>query len=472
MNKKVIRIAIFKTKLTPKNITTSLMKKLGVGTYRMTSALHEDLLCKAIECGFSVIDTSPNYNKGESELLVGRALKRCIRQPQVVTKYGFVQGDDLESHQRSPIPDAVEYTDTCFHSIHPEFMRQQLSKSLQRMQVDKVSTYLIHNPEHLLMSLIPPDVNPSNSLLENARSKLSERLSEAFVALEQEVDNGRIESYGITSNSFALPKDHPHFVPFDIIPSLVDSARQQLGKNKSNFSTIELPCNVLERTGATPESLGGNGCAQFCQLHGYEVMINRSLTAFDETGSWRLADSDFPMAYSGAKDALIEHLSPVGEGGMSKEEMIEWNETLEACKWLRTLVNDLDAEVGSFTSVMHYQDDLQRTIVPMINAKLDGMDDDTSELVFKFFSQYELAVRSVAGQQTRSHVFESVSKISKLESNKYFVAPKFPLLVNTAEEPLQEYALQWLHDQPTVSTVLLGCTQEGYANQAYKVFNR
>jgi len=209
------------------------MKRLGVGTYRMVAgnAVHEECLLKALSAGhngkaFTMVDTSPNYGDGLAEVLVGQTLQKlqgAESKPEVATKFGFIQGKALAKHQSSPFPGAVEYTNECHHSIHPDFMRHQLGESLERLGVPKVDTYLVHNPEHLLMSKIPPgtvaDANnkmsSSNTLIAESQDELVANLEETFVALEEEVQAGRIGRYGVSSNSFALPRDHPHFVPFE-----------------------------------------------------------------------------------------------------------------------------------------------------------------------------------------------------------------------------------------------------------------
>lgn len=51
---------------------------------------------------------------------------------------------------------------------------------------------------------------------------------QAFVALETEVQKtGRLRSYGISSNSFSLPADHVHFLPYE---GLLDLASKVSGQ--------------------------------------------------------------------------------------------------------------------------------------------------------------------------------------------------------------------------------------------------
>ncbi|GBG29046.1 Aldose reductase B [Hondaea fermentalgiana] len=475
------------------------MAQLGVGTYRMMAhnAQHAACLKRALfgaggRAGFAVVDTSPNYGDGLAETLVGEVLRTARKEGwegrsevEIISKFGFIQGSDLEAHAKNPWKGAVKYTDDCWHSLDRSLMEHQLEGSLQRLGVECIDTYLVHNPEHFLMGQIPPETSPDTGgpLIEALREQLAQALSETFEALEGEVQRGRIGSYGVSSNSFALPREHPHFVPFEGLLDLATEAARRVHGSASehNFKTIEFPANIIERTALTPTEAGGNGCAQWAHSRGIRTVVNRALTAFDDVGSWRLAEAPFPEGYADSRDALIEHLSPPPldaeeERSLSAEERKEWDETLEACHWLRQLVTDLDAQIGAFSSVMHYQDDLMRKVVPMINAKLDGMDEDTSARLFGFFAEYEQAVRSVTGQQTRTHIFESISQDKALAEARptcdpsVFIPPELPVgLVPEAQAPLQEYALAWLARQPCVSTILVGAVRESYVDEAARV---
>lgn len=473
------------------------MRRAGVGTYRMVlnNPQHVSCLRRALfgpEAGFSVVDTSPNYGDGLSEELVGGVLKMADSEGlegrdrlEIISKFGFIQGHDLEQHNKTPFEGAVKYTDDCWHSVDSSFMKHQLSGSLDRLGVSKIDTYLVHNPEHFLMSQIPPETSPEigGPLIEALQEQLKDNLTKTFEALEIEIDAGRIGGYGVSSNSFALPPDHPHFVPFQSLVDMAsEAARRVRGSSSSHgFTTLEFPANIIERTAITPIEAGGNGCAQWAHENGLRTVVNRALTAFDDVGSWRLAEAPFPVDYADKRDALLEHLSPPPleaeeERSLTADEKQEWADTLEACHWMRQLINDLDAQMSAFSSVMHYQDDLMRKVVPMINAKLDGMDEDTSNQLFEFFAAYEQAVRSVTGQQTRTHIFENISQDKALAAARnscdpaLFVPPELPVgLSPAAQVPLQEYALGWLAQQPCVSTILVGTVRESYVDEVAQI---
>jgi len=204
--------------------------RVGFGTYRVrhTDSDHESALHKALMSGINVVDTSSNYMHGSSELLVGKVVNGLIAAGQlrrkdvkIVTKFGYMQGPNLQRHYAGlTFPETVEYQKHLHHSIHPDFMLDQLSRSLERLQVDHVDTLLLHNPEYYLKK------TSHGAVIAEARAEMLRRIYKAFVALEREVQKrpARIKSYGISSNSFSLPAAHDHFLPFDSLISLAEKA--------------------------------------------------------------------------------------------------------------------------------------------------------------------------------------------------------------------------------------------------------
>ncbi len=312
---------------------------------------------------------------------------------------------------------------------------------------------------------------------------LNERLERTFCALEEEVNAKRILRYGVSCNHFALPDNHPHFVPFELITRAADTAAHKIGKPKSSLQVFQMPGNLLDRTALLPINLGGNGCAKFAHEHGIETVINRSLTAFDNKGSWRLAESQFPINYRKKRNELLSHLRCSLQNtnvGTTEEERKEHEGTIGAAGWLARLIDDLDSQMTAFSSVMHYQDDLMRKIIPMINSKIDGMDENTLGLIFAFFTEFEKAVRSVSGELTRQHVVENLKQHNSeyaaiLEGGGSSSAEYLSYLPKRTEideggKSLQKLALSWLRDHPHVTTVLLGAVRHEYVDEANEVF--
>src|SRR5205809_628382 len=140
----------------------------GFGGYRVDYrvAEHFDAIEYAIEKGINLIDTSSNYSDGGSEVLIGKVIKKVNREELVVvTKGGYIQGKNYEEAQKrkdegNPYPEVVEYGRGLWHSIHPEFLKDQISLSLERLQLETIDVYLLHNPEYFLDSPAAKNLNP------------------------------------------------------------------------------------------------------------------------------------------------------------------------------------------------------------------------------------------------------------------------------------------------------------------------
>ena len=126
---------------------------LGFGCYRIMegNAQHEAALREYLDRGGNLIDTSANYGDGRSEVLAGRVLKGYPRDRViVVTKGGYIQGQNMTLARRREFPEVVRYGDGIWHSIHPDFLETQIEMSLSRLQLEMADVYLLHNPEYYL----------------------------------------------------------------------------------------------------------------------------------------------------------------------------------------------------------------------------------------------------------------------------------------------------------------------------------
>src|SRR5262249_37832977 len=126
---------------------------LGFGCYRIAegNAMHERALRDYLDCGGNLIDTSANYGDGHSETLVGKVLAAYPRDRVIlVTKGGYIQGQNMALALRRKFPEVVEYGEGIWHCIHPEFLETQLRMSAERMGQSRIDVYLLHNPEYFL----------------------------------------------------------------------------------------------------------------------------------------------------------------------------------------------------------------------------------------------------------------------------------------------------------------------------------
>ena len=173
----------------------------GFGGYRIAAGVpdHETALRSALGHGINLIDTSANYTDGESERLIGQVLTSLIDSGEVyrdriivVSKVGYLQGANYAlSQQRKTdgrgFADLVEYAEGLEHCIHPEFLDDQLKRTLERLNLETLDVYLLHNPEYYLGWAVKSGMDKAT-----ARAAFYRRLALAFDYLETAVNDQRI----------------------------------------------------------------------------------------------------------------------------------------------------------------------------------------------------------------------------------------------------------------------------------------
>jgi aryl-alcohol dehydrogenase-like predicted oxidoreductase len=277
------------------NGTGLLASQAGFGCYRVNciDPEHERSLRKALLSGINLIDTSSNYGDGSAEKLVGEVLEgmassgKIARESMiVVSKVGYLQGQNHQlsqerKRQGKPFKDLVLYADGLEHCIHPEFIDDQLGRSLERLKLDTLDFYLLHNPEYYLSWASKTGVS-----LGEARQAYYSRLKQAFQHLEAEVERGRIRFYGISSNTFPSPAADPEFTSVEQVWEIAQSLSPD-----HHFRLIQFPMNLLETGGITEKNQAkGQSVIEFARSRKLGVLINRALNAIGRNGLLRLAE--------------------------------------------------------------------------------------------------------------------------------------------------------------------------------------
>jgi aryl-alcohol dehydrogenase-like predicted oxidoreductase len=186
------------------------------------------------------------------------------------------------------------------HCIHPEFLEDQLSRSLERLQLSTLDFYLLHNPEYYLSWASKTGVP-----LEDARQEYYRRIEGACQHLETEVSRQRIKFYGISSNTFPSPAADPEFTSLEKVWEIAQSL-----SSDHHFRLIQLPMNLLE-TGAITEKnqVNGQSVLQFARDKKLGVLVNRPLNAITNNKLLRLAEVEARRRASDKEIAdLIEGL--------------------------------------------------------------------------------------------------------------------------------------------------------------------
>ncbi len=399
------------------------MSNFAFGTYRITdqNPQHIQALREAIESGITMIDTSSNYMDGGAERAIALAFRsfddNIKKSVEIVSKYGYIQGFNMQLHEQKKFEGVVEFSKHCFHSISPSFMRNQLENSLKRLERDKIDCYLIHNPEYYMLDAINKEADRDEIL-----DTMYERIYEAFVALEEEVKAGRIGSYGISSNSFSKSNTDPEFLPYEDLVTLADQAAQSVGNEYYNFTTIELPINILETQGLR--------CASWAKSNGLRVLVNRPLNALKDGQMFRLADYDESREY-------YHHL----------------NELLELCdnkelKPIYNLLKELEENKHKFDWIGSFDTFLYAHVLPHIKDSLEKLEEQYLENMLKyidmFFTEYRKMVANECCKKTRAELKE---------------------IFKDCKTTLQECALKFLMSRESIDFVLVGMRKPSYVHE-------
>lgn len=283
----------------PLGTTGLIASRVGFGCYRVddTTPDHPEALHAALAAGCNLIDTSTNYTDGASERLVGRVLADAIAAGRaqreaivVVSKIGYVQGGNMSLAQEReragrPFPDMVRYMDGCWHCIHPEFLADQLERSLVRLGLRTLDVCLLHNPEYFL-SDAQHRREPGRDA---ARDAFYRRLRDAFAFLEDAVGRGLIRCYGVSSNTVVAPASE--FEATSVTRML--AAANDAGGAGHHFRIVQMPMNLFESGAALEKNTGPDGARtplQEAATTGLGVLINRPLNAILGNRLFRLAD--------------------------------------------------------------------------------------------------------------------------------------------------------------------------------------
>ncbi len=249
----------------------------GFGSYRIseTEPAHIEALKKALESGINLIDTSSNYGDGSggAEKLIGQILEDQFRIGKIerseivlVTKVGYVQGKNL-TEAKSRIennqgwPDMVTYQDNIWHNISPEYLNEQIINSLTNLRVECIDVLLVHNPEYFLKTSHQKDVYYA-------------RIKKAFEFLESQVEAGRIQYYGISSNTFIDPESSFENTSLEKCFSLARDV-----KKNNHFAVAQFPFNLFENQAATLKNNSGKTLLEFAAEHKIGTLANRPLNA-------------------------------------------------------------------------------------------------------------------------------------------------------------------------------------------------
>ncbi len=449
--------------------------RIGFGCYRVDRRDDESrkALYKALSCGINLIDTSANYSDGGSEELVGEVLRQLISEGKIkreditlITKGGYIQGQNYRyalklREEGNPFSEVVEFEDKLWHSISADFLSDQLSRQLHRLNQDYVDVYLLHNPEYYL------ELEKKNKTgLNNARRIYYNRIRKSFEFLEEKISEGKIKHYGISSNTFISHSGEYNFTSLEGVINIANSISVN-----NHFRFIQIPFNLFEAGAILNRNQINNTetVLELAKRAGMQVMTNRPLNAITSKGLVRLAEFNAEPFLE--KDFIKQiKLVALMEDDLLTEKLESENLSDDDLKKLNkflSLGKLVDENWKFFGSIEHFNDVVTQLIDPRIDFLVNFFDEKINdENVKGFFGRYIKECYKLLNFVSNYYKLRAGKRSSFINNllNKSLDG-KFQNLT------LSQKAVLLLNSVEGVSCVLAGIRKEKYVNDIIKILN-
>jgi aryl-alcohol dehydrogenase-like predicted oxidoreductase len=335
-----------------------MLSSLGIGTYlgqpdAKTDEGYTAAAVAAAESGINVMDAAINYRFQRSERSIGAAIQRLaakgIEREEIVvcTKGGYLTPDGAmpadpnEYFFREYIqPGIFTAKDIAAgsHCMTPQFLKNQLGRSLKNLGIECVDVYYLHNPE--------------TQLSEVTKEEFLSRVREAFTFLESAVEAGEIQYYGMaTWNGFRQDAHARDAMQLGEIAQVA----QEIAGGRHHFRFVQLPFNM-----AMTEAL---------------TLGNQTLRGHHQTVMEAASELDITLI---ASASLLQGQVAKNLPGFVAEALGLANDAERALQFVRSSPGITTALVG-----------MSRLEHVKANARLVGVAPATADDFTKLFSRHE-----------------------------------------------------------------------------------
>jgi aryl-alcohol dehydrogenase-like predicted oxidoreductase len=213
---------------------------------------------RALDAGINFVDTADVYSAGESERIVGEALKGRRDDVVLATKFFMPMGDDVNRRGGSR-----------------KWIMRAVEDSLQRLQTDYIDLYQVHRPS--------PDTD----------------VEETLGALSDLVHQGKVRVIGSSSYSGS---------------EIVEAQRVADARGLERFRTEQSPYSILVR-GIEEDVLPA------ARRHGMGILTYSPLAGGWLSGRWR-ANTDAAPTSSARPSARFDMSSPANQRKLEVVEQL------------------------------------------------------------------------------------------------------------------------------------------------------
>ncbi len=446
---------------------------IGFGGYRVhhDSAQHAKALRYALLNGVNLIDTSSNYTDGGSEMLVGNLLAEMFEREElerdeivVVSKVGYVQGQNLQLARQSeadgtPFPEMVKYVDDCWHCIHPDYLEDQLSRSLERLHLSHLDVYLLHNPEYYLSDRKKHNGADRTSV----EAEYYRRIKAAFEWMEEKVAEGRIKAYGVSSNTFVNPTTDFEFSSLEKMIAVANSVRAE-----NFFQVVQFPFNLME-TGAYLEKNQAEGTKTLLELArdcGFGTMANRPLNCVFGERMIRMAN----FATADPKELIDTfHTKLTSVQRLEKQfrdrflDHVPEKISKENVAKVFSLARQLDNGLSAFTDLEHWDHIKQSYLLPQLFSYLNYLQQEMQSIPNwqEWGEKYATTALEFVEAISQKYQNQAEERSAKLSGKLKSLEPELAM-----SETLSQQALRVLTAVSGIDSVLLGMRRTAYVEDA------
>src|SRR5262245_12576685 len=427
---------------------------LGFGCYRIAdgNAEHEAALRNYLDRGGNLVDTSANYTDGQSEILVGKVARSYARDRViVVTKAGYIQGQNMRLAESRSFPEVVKYAVGTWHCIHPEFLETQIAFSSQRLELETIDVFLLHNPEYFLSHQAhQKTLDPAD------HAEFYRRMGQAFRFLEEQARRGRIRWYGVSSNNFGLSLAQPEKTSVE--QCLAEAERIT---TEHHFRVVQLPINLYESGGALMRGDSGETVLEFCQRSGIGVLANRPLNAFSDNRLIRLADFAKPGESAPGRSELIALLNPLRQHEQTLATALGVPSIAGRGAGLTDMLEQIVPQVSS---VDHWEQVVARHVIAPMQQWIEenGRKYGNNVLWGSWLQEFFPLLHATFEEVERYVQAQQQSKSDAVRTKLYRAG--YPESAAT----LSQISLKLLMDLPGLSCTLLGMRRTAYVADAFQ----
>jgi aryl-alcohol dehydrogenase-like predicted oxidoreductase len=330
--------------------------------------------------------------------------------------------------------------------------------------METIDCLLLHNPEYFLYKA---QEEGTGSLID-IRNEYYRRIKDAFYFLEDEVSRGRIQYYGVSSNTFVIPSNSSDFTSLERV---LEVAYEVAGENH-HCRVIQFPMNLIESNAMLEKNHGAKNVLELAAEKGIATLVNRPLNAISDDIMIRLSG----FSVTDAKSAIDFHK----QLGVLSELEEEW------CQEIAAHVNaapegedpfevfkyseDLESLNGYFKSYEHWNVVKTQRILPQLNQLLTVFDGyfsgEVDSLWWGWRERYYIALEAIFDEIKRQ------SLVASHEKSQGIAKTIIPLLPEEKrKESLSRQALWAVGSVPGVSCVLNGMRSSEYVRDAMETLS-